>query len=146
MGASGNKRIYLSPPHMGGDEMRFVQEAFESNFIAPVGPQVDEFECEFSEKVGIKYAAALSSGTAAMHIALRILGVGPGDLVIAPSLTFIGGVSPAIYQGAEPVFIDSELTSWNMDPVLLREELEFLRKKSGLPKVVISTYIYLQIS
>ena len=87
-------RIFLSPPHMGGEELRFVQQAFESNYIAPLGPQVDAFEQEFAEMVGISHALALSSGTAAMHLALRVLGVRPGDEVIASSLTFIGSVSP----------------------------------------------------
>ena len=134
-------RIFLSPPHMGGEELRFVKEAFESNYIAPLGPMVDAFEKEFAEYTGIKHCAAVSSGTAAMHLALRILGVGPapvecallsppvnstgqGDEVIASNLTFIGGVTPILFQGAEPVFIDSERTSWNMNPDLLAEELE----------------------
>ena len=137
------KRIYLSPPHMGGDEMGLVREAFESNFIAPLGPQVDLFEKELAGKVGISHAAALSSGTAAIHLALRILGAGPGDHVIAPSLTFIGGVSPVLFQGAQPVFIDSDMVSWNMDPDLLQEELD-ARSMSGkkMPKAVISADIY----
>jgi len=88
--------------------MNFIKEAFESNYIAPLGPMVDAFECEFAEKVGIPYAAAVSSGTAAMHLALRILGVGQGDEVIASTLTFIGGVTPIMFQGACPVFIDSD--------------------------------------
>ena len=136
------KRIYLSPPHMGGEEVRFVQEAFESNYIAPLGPQVDAFEREFSKKIGIPYAVALSSGTAAMHLALRSLGVGSGDEVIASSLTFIGSVSPAIFQGAIPVFIDSDITSWNMCPDLLSEELEACKKRGKLPKAVVPTDIY----
>jgi dTDP-4-amino-4,6-dideoxygalactose transaminase len=136
------KRIFLSPPHMSGEELRFIREAFESNYIAPMGPQVDAFEKEFAQKVGITYAAALSSGTAAMHLALRLLGVGPGDEVIVPSFTFIGGVSPIVYQGARPVFIDSDYISWNMDPELLEEELEECQKRGSLPKAVISTDIY----
>jgi dTDP-4-amino-4,6-dideoxygalactose transaminase len=136
------RRIFLSPPHMGGEEMKFIQDAFESNYIAPLGPQVDSFELEFAEKVEIPHAAALASGTAAMHLALRILGVGPGDTVIAPSLTFIGGVSPVMYQGARPVFIDSDRISWNMDPELLQEELLSWRKKGRLPRAVISADIY----
>ena len=116
---SNNKRIFLSPPHMGGDEIKNVLAAFESNYIAPLGPQVDAFEKEFCEKVGISHAVALNSGTSALHLALRYLGIGPGDEVIAPSLTFIGGVSPVLYQGAKLSFIDSDRTSWNMDPDLL---------------------------
>lgn len=127
---------------MGGEELKFVREAFESNYIAPLGPQVDAFEKEFCEKVGVAHAAALSSGTAALHLALRILGVGPGDEVIAPSLTFIGGVSAVIFQGARLSFIDSDRISWNMDPELLGEELESRRGTGSLPKAVISADIY----
>ncbi|MCF6158700.1 MAG: aminotransferase class I/II-fold pyridoxal phosphate-dependent enzyme [wastewater metagenome] len=137
-----NKRIYLSPPHMGGEEIKFVQEAFESNYIAPLGPQVDAFEREFTDIVGIPHAVALASGTAAMHLALRILGVGHGDEVIAPSLTFIGGVSPVIFQGARLSFIDSDRISWNMDPDLLAEELKKREVVGKLPKVVITADIY----
>lgn len=137
-----NKRIYLSPPHMGGEEIKFVQEAFESNYIAPLGPQVDAFEREFTEMVGIPHAVALASGTAAMHLALRILGVGYGDEVIAPSLTFIGGVSPVIFQGARLSFIDSDRISWNMDPDLLLEEFNERDVSGKLPKAVIITDIY----
>ncbi len=137
-----NKRIFLSPPHMGGDEIKYVQEAFESNYIAPLGPQVDAFEREFIEKFKIRYAVALSSGTAAMHLALRVLGVGPGDEVLASSLTFIGSVTPVVFQGATPVFIDSDCVSWNMDTELLAEEIELCKKRGRLPKAVIPTDIY----
>jgi len=127
---------------MRGTETTFVAEAFESNYIAPLGPMVDAFEQEFSETVGIRHAVALSSGTAAMHLAMRFLEVGRGDMVIASTLTFVGSVSPAVYQGAEPVFIDSDRQSWNMDPDLLTEELERCRQKGRLPKVVIPTDLY----
>jgi dTDP-4-amino-4,6-dideoxygalactose transaminase len=140
--ATLTKRIFLSPPHMGGEEMCFVQEAFESNFIAPLGPQVDSFEREFCDKVGIAHAVALSSGTAAMHLALRILGVGPGDEVVASTLTFIGSVSPIIFQGAEPVFIDADRSTWNMNPELLREELIECAGRGNLPKAVVPTDLY----
>jgi dTDP-4-amino-4,6-dideoxygalactose transaminase len=140
---NGNKRrIYLSPPHMSGEEQRFVAETFETNWIAPLGPQVDAFETEFCEKVGISHAVALNSGTAAMHLALRALGVGPGDEVIAPSLTFIGGVSPVLFQGAKLAFIDSDTVSWNMDPNLLQEEMDHRSKTNRMPKVVIVADIY----
>ena len=114
------KRTFLSPPHMGGEELKFIQEAFENNYIAPLGPMVDAFEREFAEYTGIEHCAAVSSGTAAMHLALRILGIGPaqvkwssnltgqGDEVFASSLTFIGGVTPILFQGACPVFIGSD--------------------------------------
>jgi dTDP-4-amino-4,6-dideoxygalactose transaminase len=94
---SKSKRIYLSPPHLGGEELLFVEEAFESNYIAPVGPQVDAFEGEFCAKVGAKHAAAVASGTAALHLVLRLLGVGPDDEVWTSTLTFIGSVSPITY-------------------------------------------------
>jgi dTDP-4-amino-4,6-dideoxygalactose transaminase len=137
-----NKRIFLSPPHMCGEEINFIKEVFESNYIAPLGPQVDAFEREFAEKVGIPYAVALSSGTAAMHLALRCLGVASGDEVIASSLTFIGGVSPIVFQGATPVFIDSDRTTWNMDPNLLADEIEDRSRRKKLPKAVVVTDIY----
>jgi dTDP-4-amino-4,6-dideoxygalactose transaminase len=127
---------------MGGQEQQFIVETFESNWIAPLGPQVDAFEKEFCEKVGIPHAVALNSGTAAMHLALRYHGVGAGDEVIAPSLTFIGGVSPALFQGAKLSFIDSDRVSWNMDPLLLQEELDQRNKTNHLPKVVIVADIY----
>ncbi len=137
-----NDRIFLSPPHMRGTETTFVAEAFESNYIAPLGPMVDAFEQEFSETVGIRHAVALSSGTAAMHLAMRFLEVGRGDMVIVSTLTFVGSVSPAVYQGAEPVFIDSDRQSWNMDPDLLTEELRYCDRHGKLPKVVIPTDLY----
>ena len=121
---NNTKRIFLSPPHMGGKELRFVRDAFKSNYIAPMGPMVDAFEKEFSEYTGIQHCAALSSGTAAMHLALRCLGVEPGDEVFASTLTFVGSVTPVVFQGAVPVFIDSERESWNLAPDLLEEELE----------------------
>jgi dTDP-4-amino-4,6-dideoxygalactose transaminase len=136
------KRIFLSPPHMGGLELEFVNEAFSSNYIAPLGPMVDAFEKEFSEYIGIKNCLALSSGTAAMHLALRHLGIGQGDEVFASTLTFLGSVSPIIFEGATPVFIDSERSSWNMDPVLLEKELDSCAKKGRLPKAVIPTDLY----
>ena len=136
------KRIFLSPPHMGGEEMRFVKEAFESNYIAPIGPMVDAFEREFAEYVGIKHCVALSSGTAAMHLALRILGVGQGDDVIASTLTFIGSVTPVIFQGANLVFVDCDRASWNMDPDLLKEVLEDCKRRGKMPKAVVPTDLY----
>jgi dTDP-4-amino-4,6-dideoxygalactose transaminase len=136
------KRIFLSPPHMCGEELRFVGEAFESNYIAPLGPMVDAFEKEFCEKTGISKAVAVSSGTAAMHLALRILGIGPGDEVIASTLTFIGSVTPVMFQGATPVFIDAERSTWNMDPALLEAELDASKKRGKLPKAVVPTDLY----
>lgn len=136
------KRIFLSPPHMGGEELQFVEEAFRSNYIAPLGPQVDAFEREFAERAGLRHAVAVASGTAAMHLALRALGVGPGDEVIASTLTFIGSVTPILFLGAVPVFIDSDRTTWNMNPDLLGQELEACRKRGRMPKAVIPTDLY----
>ncbi len=137
-----SERLYLSPPWVGGEEQKLVAEAIASNWIAPLGPQVDAFEREFAARVGMAHAAALSSGTAALHLALRILGVGPGDEVLSPTLTFIGGVSPIVFQGATPVFIDSERTSWNIDPALVAEEIEAAGKRGKLPKAVIVADLY----
>ena len=105
--------------------MNLVHEAFGSNYIAPVGPMVDAFEREFAEIVGMRHAVAVSSGTAAMHLAMRNLGVGAGDIVIASTLTFIGSISPVLFQGATPVFIDSDASSWNMDPDVLATTIEW---------------------
>ena len=139
---SENKRIWLSPPHMGGSELNYVAEAFESNFIAPLGPMVDRFERDFSALTGLPHCVALSSGTAAIHLALRYFGVGAGDTVFASSLTFIGSVSPILYQGATPIFIDSDPTTWNMDVNLLAQALADAKKQNTLPKVVLPTDLY----
>ena len=122
-----SKRIYLSSPHMGGTEMRYIEEAFRENWIAPLGPNVDNFEKDLASFTGVKHAAALSSGTAAIHLALIILGVRPGDYVIVQSFTFSATVNPIIYCGAIPVFIDSEPGTWNMDAGLLEQAVERLR-------------------
>ena len=140
------KRIFLSPPHLGTEELNFVHQAFESNYIAPLGPQVNAFEKEFSEYTGIPHCVALSSGTAAMHLALRHLGIGPGDEVFAATLTFIGSVTPIVFEGATPVFIDADRESWNMDPGLLEAALEESSRKGELPKAVIPTDLYGQCS
>lgn len=119
-----NKRIYLSPPHMSGREMKYIKEAFDQNWIAPLGPNVDAFEKDLANYCGVKHAAALSSGTAAMHLALIMLGVGRGDEVIAPTFTFSASINPIVYQGATPVLIDSEPDTWNMDPELLEKAIK----------------------
>lgn len=136
------KRIYLSPPHMGPDERSLLLEAFDSNWIAPLGPHVDAFEREVALRVGAAHAVALSSGTAALHLALEVLGVGQGDEVLVSSLTFAATVNPVIYRGAVPVFIDSEPSTWNMDPGLLEEELAACRRRGKLPKAVIVVDLY----
>ncbi len=122
--------------------MGFVQEAFESNYIAPLGPHVDAFEREFSERVGISNAVALVSGTAAMHLALRQVNVGPGDEVLATTLTFIGSVTPILFEGGTPVFVDADPKTWNMSPDLLAEEIDACRKRGRMPKAVIPTDLY----
>ena len=142
MSVQRSQRLFLSPPHIGGKERDFVREAFESNYIAPLGPMVDAFEKEFAAYTGIPHCLALASGTAAMHLALRELGVGPGDEVLASTLTFIGSVSPATFLGASVAFIDSDEESWNMDPALLADELAECARRGKLPKAVIPTDLY----
>jgi dTDP-4-amino-4,6-dideoxygalactose transaminase len=117
------KKIYLCSPHMGGGEMKYIQEAFDSNWIAPLGPNVDAFEKELCTAVGARHVAALSSGTAAIHLSLILLGVKPGDYVIGTSFTFSATVNPIAYLGATPVLVDSEADTWNMDPELLEEAI-----------------------
>ena len=136
------KKIFLSPPHMSGEELAYIEEAFRTNWIAPVGPHVDAFEREIAEYTGARGAVALSSGTAAIHLALRLLGVGPGDLVFCSSLTFIGSVSPITYLGATPVFIDSEPSSWNMSSLALERAMADSARSGKLPKAVIAVNLY----
>ncbi len=135
-------RIYLSPPHMSGMELELVKEAFATNWIAPLGPHVDGFEKEFAKYVGVPHAAALSSGTAAIHLSLRLLGMQPGDEVICSSLTFSASANPIAYEGGHPVFIDSETRSWNMDPNLLAEELADCAARGRPPRAVIVVDLY----
>ncbi len=139
---SDKPRIWLSPPHMGGNELKYVTEAFESNFIAPLGPMVDRFEKDFAELTGIPHCTAVSSGTAAIHLALRYYGIGAGDTVFASTLTFIGSITPILYQNATPVFIDADPTTWNMDVDLLAQALEDAKKQNKLPKAVLPTDLY----
>ena len=136
------ERIYLSPPHMSGYEQEYIAEAFASNWIAPLGPQVEAFEREVADYVGVKAALAVSSGTAAIHLALRLLGVGAGDVVFCSSLTFIGSANPILYQGAVPVFIDSEPASWNMSPAALERALAAAAAAGRLPRAVVVVNLY----
>jgi pyridoxal phosphate-dependent aminotransferase EpsN len=136
------QRIYLSSPHLGALERGYVDEAFASNWIAPLGPHVDAFQTEFAHCVGAPHALAVSSGTAALHLALQLLGVSPGDDVLVSTLTFSASVNPIRYLGARPVFIDSERTSWNMDPVLLSEELELRARLGRRPRAVVVVHLY----
>jgi pyridoxal phosphate-dependent aminotransferase EpsN len=135
-------RIYLSPPHMSGDEQGYIHEAFESNWIAPLGPNVDGFEKEIASYVGVSEAVAVSSGTAAIHLALSLLGVTKGDAVFCSTLTFIASANPIIYQGAEPIFIDSEPETWNMSPQALKRALQDASIQGALPKAVIVVNLY----
>ncbi len=132
------KRIYLSCPTMHGEEQEFIKEAFDTNWVAPLGPNVNSFEKEMAEYVGIAHASALSAGTAAIHLALRILGVQEGDIVFCPSLTFSATCNPVVYEKAVPVFIDSEENTWNMSP----EALEKAFEKYPNPKAVIIVHLY----
>ncbi len=137
-----NNRIYLSSPHMGGEEMKYIKEAFESNWVAPLGPNVRNFEKELCEYTGSKYATALSSGTSAIHLALKCLGVGKGDTVFCSTLTFAATVNPIIYEGAEPVFIDSNYETWNMCHIALEKAFDDAVKNDKLPKAVIIVNLY----
>jgi dTDP-4-amino-4,6-dideoxygalactose transaminase len=127
---------------MGETELELVKDAFASNWIAPLGPHVDAFEQEFATYLGVPHAAALSSGTAAIHLALRLLGLRPGEEVICSTLTFAASANPIVYEGGKPVFIDSETASWNMDPTLLGEELDASAANGRLPRAVIVVDLY----
>jgi dTDP-4-amino-4,6-dideoxygalactose transaminase len=135
-------RIYLSPPHMGSDERALLLDAFDSNWIAPLGPHVDAFERELAAKVGASHAVALSSGTAAIHLALEILGVKRGDEVLVSTLTFSASVNPIAYLGASPVLIDSSESTWNLDPALVEEELAACARRGRLPAAAIAVDLY----
>ncbi len=139
---SKHPRIFLSPPHMSGREEAYIKEAFDSNWIAPLGPHVTAFEKEVAAYTGVKSALAVSSGTAAIHLALRLLGVGQGDVVFCSSLTFIGSVNPILYMGAIPVFIDAEPDSWNMSPVALEKAFKWAQEAGKMPKAVVVVDLY----
>ena len=139
--ASPSARILLSVPHMGGQEQDFVQEAFASNWLSTVGPHVTAFEQEFGSLLGT-HALATASGTAAIHLGLRALGVGPGDTVFCSDFTFVASANPILYLGAEPVFIDSNRSTWNMDPGLLRQALARAAAKGQLPKAVVVVHLF----
>jgi dTDP-4-amino-4,6-dideoxygalactose transaminase len=137
-----NERIYLSPPHMGGTELAYIQNAFDTNWIAPLGPHVDAFENDLSGFLQVKACAALSSGTAALHLALIQLNVQQSDYVICPTFTFSASANPILYQKAIPVFVDSEKETWNMDPELLEEAVQFCLRQNKKPKAIIVVHLY----
>jgi pyridoxal phosphate-dependent aminotransferase EpsN len=137
-----NKRIFLSPPHMSGKEIEYILDAFETNWIAPLGPHVDAFEKEIANYVGVEEAVAVSSGTAAIHLALLLLNIQKGDLVFCSSLTFVASANPILYQGATPVFIDSDPETWNMSPIALEKALRKAANQGKLPKAVIVVNLY----
>lgn len=135
-------KIWLSSPHMGNMEQVFVKEAFDTNWIAPLGPHVNGFEKDLQDFTGATHAAALSSGTAALHLALILLGVKAGDEVICQSFTFSASANPIVYQGATPIFIDSERDTWNMCPVLLEEAIKDRIEKGKKPAAIIAVHLY----
>jgi UDP-N-acetylbacillosamine transaminase len=134
-----SQRLYLSPPHMSGNEQAYIAQAFESNYIAPIGPFVDRFETAICDYTGSQAALATVSGTAAIHLALRVLGIGKGDIVLASTFTFIGSVAPILYEYATPMFIDCDKESWNLSPTLLLQAIEESPTK---PKALIVTHLY----
>ena len=136
------KRIYISSPHMSGNELKYVQEAYDTNWVAPLGPNVDEFENEIIKDTGVKYASALSSGTSAIHLALTILGVDKQDEVICSSFTFSASVNPICYLNAIPILIDSETETWNICPELLESAIKDRIEKGKLPKAIIVVHLY----
>lgn len=136
------KRIYLSPPHMSGKERSYIDEAFETNWIAPLGPNIDAFEKALASYTGAADAVAVSSGTAAIHLALNLLGISQGDSVFCSSFTFVASANPIRYCGAEPVFIDSEPETWNMSPEALQRALKAAERDGKLPKAVIVVHLY----
>lgn len=137
-------RVHLSLAHMGGGEQKYIQEAFETNWVVPLGPNVDAFEEELQRFLGVEcHVAALSAGTAAIHLGLVLAGVEAGDEVVCQSFTFSASANPIVYQGAQPVFVDSEESTWNMDPALLEEAIESRIKAVGrAPKAIIPVHLY----
>jgi dTDP-4-amino-4,6-dideoxygalactose transaminase len=135
-------RLFLSPPHMSAIERELLLEAFDSGYIAPAGPMLDRFEQEFADYTGIPHVVALASGTAALHLALHMLDIGPGDAVITPTLTFIGGVVPILYMRATPIFVDARYDDWSLDTDLLGEALERARWQGLRPAAILPVDLY----
>jgi dTDP-4-amino-4,6-dideoxygalactose transaminase len=136
------EKIWLSPPHMSGEEQKYIQLAFDENYIAPAGSNLIGFEKELGEYLGIPHVLALTSGTAAIHLALITLGIKAGDEVLAPSFTFAACVNPIVYQGAIPIFVDSDSESWNMSPELLEKAIVDRIGKGKKPKAIIVVHLY----
>lgn len=139
---SARPRVFLSPPHLGAEEQRFVAEAFATNWVAPAGPHLTAFEREICAATGARAAVAVSSGTAALHLAVRLMGVRAGDEVLCSTFTFVASANPILYEGARPVFVDADETSWNMDPALLAETLAARAKRGKLPRAIMVADIY----
>ncbi|WP_317241751.1 DegT/DnrJ/EryC1/StrS family aminotransferase [Hymenobacter sp. 5414T-23] len=135
-------RIFLSPPHLGRHELNYLHKAIEDNWVAPAGPNLDGFERDICDFTGAGHCVALTSGTAAIHLGLRLLGVGPGDEVLCPSFTFVATANPILYLGGTPVFVDSEADTWNICPQRLREAIEDRIRKGRKPKALLLVHLY----
>jgi dTDP-4-amino-4,6-dideoxygalactose transaminase len=135
-------RVYLSPPDVGDEERRLLLEALDSGWIAPLGPHVDMFENELAQRVGMPYAVALSSGTAALHLALLLVGVGPGDDVLMPTFTFVATANAATYIGARPVLVDCDVETWQLAPDLVAQELADRARRGSLPRAIVTVDLY----
>ena len=142
MRSQDHDRLFLSPPHLGRHELNYVHKAIEDNWVAPAGPNITGFEADICQATGAGYCVALSSGTAAIHLGLILLGVGPGDEVLCPSFTFVATANPILYLGARPVFIDSEADTWNLCPARLREAIEDRIRRGNKPKVLLLVHLY----
>ena len=142
MRSQDHDRLYLSPPHLGRHELNYVHKAIEDNWVAPAGPNITGFEADICQATGAGHCVALSSGTAAIHLGLILLGVGPGDEVLCPSFTFVATANPILYLGARPVFIDSEADTWNLCPARLREAIEDRIRRGNKPKVLLLVHLY----
>lgn len=138
---ANHRRLYMSPPHMSGREQPHIDQAFAENWIAPVGPQLDQFERQFAQRIGVEFGVAVASGTAALHLVLRHLNLQPDDEVICSTFTFCASANPIVYERAQPVFIDSDWASWNLDPNLLEDELTECAGRGRLPRAVIAVDI-----
>lgn len=137
-----NEKIWLSSPHMSVNEQKYINEAFETNWVAPLGKNIDEFENQVAQYTGTKYAAAVTTGTAALQLALRLVGVGKGDYVICQSLTFVASANAILYNGAQPIFVDSETKTWGMDPELLEKAILHCISLEKKPKAIIPVHLY----